>query len=149
MIGSIDCNRGWPASSPNSTSLGLPDTLGHGDLHLGNIASNAGHPVIFDWTDASLTSPVIDLVVLGHRLDATQRAAMLDRVGAIWRRAYPTVDVERALALAPLADAAFEAVTYDAIMRAMETSDPDLKGVQAGILRRLGQTWVDRGQPAG
>jgi Ser/Thr protein kinase RdoA (MazF antagonist) len=43
-------------------SLGLPDTLVHGDLHPGNIAMRDGQPVFFDWTDGCLAHPFIDLL---------------------------------------------------------------------------------------
>jgi hypothetical protein len=45
-------------------SYGLPATLLHGDFHPGNVARGAGRPVVFDWTDACLAHPFLDLVTI-------------------------------------------------------------------------------------
>ena len=38
----------------------LPDTLGHGDLHLGNVARQDGAYVFFDWGQGRVTHPFLD-----------------------------------------------------------------------------------------
>ncbi|GGL02038.1 phosphotransferase family protein [Deinococcus radiotolerans] len=38
----------------------LPLTLGHGDLHGGNVTTQAGQVTLLDWSDASLTHPFLD-----------------------------------------------------------------------------------------
>jgi aminoglycoside phosphotransferase len=45
-------------------AVGIPDTLCHGDLHLGNIASAAGCARVFDWSDACVGHPFLDLAHL-------------------------------------------------------------------------------------
>ncbi|MCC6455917.1 MAG: aminoglycoside phosphotransferase family protein [Caldilineaceae bacterium] len=42
----------------------LPATLLHGDLHLGNIAQSGDGYLFFDWTDACIGFPFIDLMLL-------------------------------------------------------------------------------------
>ena len=42
-------------------SMGFPTTLIHGDLHPGNVAITDRGPVIFDWSDACIGSPVVDI----------------------------------------------------------------------------------------
>ncbi len=41
--------------------FGLPTTLVHGDFHPGNVARSVSGPVIFDWSDACIGSPVVDI----------------------------------------------------------------------------------------
>jgi aminoglycoside phosphotransferase (APT) family kinase protein len=42
----------------------IPATLLHGDLHLGNITQRNGEYLFFDWTDAAVSFPFLDLFVL-------------------------------------------------------------------------------------
>jgi aminoglycoside phosphotransferase (APT) family kinase protein len=39
-------------------------SLVHGDLHLGNVAKGPGGPLIFDWTDACVAHPFLDLATI-------------------------------------------------------------------------------------
>ncbi|MDH3605287.1 MAG: aminoglycoside phosphotransferase family protein [Candidatus Tectomicrobia bacterium] len=43
---------------------GLPDTVVHSDLHPGNIARQQESYLFFDWTDAAITHPFLDPVVM-------------------------------------------------------------------------------------
>ena len=45
-------------------ALGLPSTLVHGDLHMLNVARVDGRLVYFDWSDACIAHPFIDLLSL-------------------------------------------------------------------------------------
>lgn len=42
--------------------LDLPDVLVHGDFHPGNIAGGNGRHVVFDWSDAAIAVPFVDVV---------------------------------------------------------------------------------------
>lgn len=42
-------------------SYNIPETLVHGDLHLGNVAVDKGNYILFDWTDSCITHPFFDL----------------------------------------------------------------------------------------
>jgi hypothetical protein len=42
----------------------VPETLTHGDLHGGNMARVEGRHVIYDWTDAAISHPFLDLSIL-------------------------------------------------------------------------------------
>ena len=44
----------------------MPYTLGHGDLHLGNVALVDDHVLLFDWTDAAVTFPALDIALLAR-----------------------------------------------------------------------------------
>jgi hypothetical protein len=43
-------------------AIGVPETLLHGDLHPGNIGVRDGQALAFDWTDAAVSHPFLDLV---------------------------------------------------------------------------------------
>ena len=43
---------------------GIPDSIGHGDLHAGNIMVAVETVTIFDWTAGALTHPFFDLLTL-------------------------------------------------------------------------------------
>jgi aminoglycoside phosphotransferase (APT) family kinase protein len=88
-------------------ACGLPDTLSHGDLHLGNVAYDGSQLRVFDWTDSCLSHPFLDGAHLARfnaesggddgPPDEAVAAIFADR----WRAERPEADVDRALALAP------------------------------------------------
>jgi aminoglycoside phosphotransferase (APT) family kinase protein len=119
-------------------ALGLPDTLVHGDLHPGNIAHDGDSLVLYDWSDAAVSHPLLDLVHLSQRLPGDEvvqaRAAYVD----LWRTAYPDVDFERALELAAQVNLLFQMVSYEQIYRDQEDASYwEMRGVVARSLRKL------------
>ena len=107
-------------------SSGLPDTLNHGDLHLGNIAWAPDRVVIYDWTDACLTHPFLDASHLASSIEVTVDAAAAAAFGeahqAQWAAAYPGVDLTRVRDLARTVNDVFQVVTYDKIARAQPSA---------------------------
>lgn len=105
----------------------IPYTLVHGDLHLGNAALVNGQTIYFDWTDACVAHPFIDLHSLMWVKDEASRETILtaylepwtifapmDRLREIFRLAY---------ALLPL----HHAVSYQYIVNNLEPdSKPEL-----------------------
>jgi hypothetical protein len=120
-------------------ATGIPDTLSHGDLHLGNVAWDGTTLRIFDWTDGCVSHPFLDASHLAHFTRAVPGDAGLESVYAEqWRTAYPHADIDRAVALAPLVDRVFQAITFDDIVNSTEPmSRWELGGVVADILRTL------------
>ena len=118
---------------------GIPDTLCHGDLHLGNVAWDGRSLRIFDWTDGCVSHPFLDAVHLARFSRSRPGDPALETTYAErWRAAYPDADVDRCLALAPIADLVFQAVTFDGIVAASEPGSRwELGGVVADILRSL------------
>ncbi len=47
----------------------LPSTLVHGDLHPGNIAAQHGGYLFYDWTDACIAHPFMDLITVLEETD--------------------------------------------------------------------------------
>lgn len=120
-------------------ACGFPDTLGHGDLHSGNVAHDRGGVRVFDWSDACLTHPFLDGTHLAHWVaeEGADVEDLLGRVLAPWRAAYPAADFDRAVELAPLADLVFQTVTFDQLARSIEPGTGDFDGVVAMLTRRI------------
>lgn len=117
---------------------GIPETLAHGDLHLGNVAWDGETLRIFDWTDGCVSHPFLDAVHLARSADPKAAAAAIAAYGDVWRSALPHVDVDRVLALAPLADLVFQTVTFERIAAVTEPQSAwELGGVVARNLRLL------------
>ena len=123
-------------------ATGMPYSLGHGDLHLGNVTLVDDHVVLFDWTDAAVTFPVLDVALLAQSSGVDDHDAVLDAYASIWRESHPAADVDEALRLAPLANQIYQAISYEAIYRAQEERTRwEMGGVVARILRSLVQQW--------
>jgi hypothetical protein len=118
---------------------GIPDTLAHGDLHLGNVAWDGKTLRIYDWTDGCVSHPFLDASHLTHFTRARPGDAELESTYAEqWRAAYPDADIDRIVALAPLVDLVFQAITFDDIVSTTEPQSRwELGGVVADILRTL------------
>ena len=111
---------------------GIPDTLCHGDLHLGNVAHDGDRLCLFDWSDACWSHPFLDGSHLAHFAEHDDASDLLVSTFAeTWRVAFPEADVERASELAPLVDLVFQSVTYARIAAAGEAGAPEFPGVLA------------------
>jgi hypothetical protein len=67
----------------------IPDTLVHGDFHPDNVVIAGGRHVIFDWTDACVGHPFVDLLTFFHTFgppstDAGVRDRLLDHYLLGW-----------------------------------------------------------------
>ncbi len=119
-------------------ALGVPDTLVHGDLHTGNVASDGDAIVLYDWSDAAVSHPFLDVVLLASRLPEDEQQATFAAYAETWREAYPDLDVEGALALARPVNTIYQMVTFELIQRAQEDASRwELHGVVARWLRSL------------
>jgi aminoglycoside phosphotransferase (APT) family kinase protein len=119
-------------------SLGLPDTLVHGDLHPGNIAHDGNELVLYDWSDAAVSHPLLDLVHVTERLPDDEAAEARSAYAEVWRTAYPDLDLDRALVLAEQVNLLFQMMSYEQIYRDQEDASYwEMRGVVARSLRRL------------
>ncbi len=119
---------------------GLPITVGHGDLNLGNLASDGTRLVLFDWTDACFTHPFLDAAHLAQSRGVADKNDVLAAFSRPWRDAFPGADVDHALGLAPLVNKAFQAISYEGIARAQEpTARWVMGGGVASVLRDLAE----------
>lgn len=128
-------------------SLGIPDALAHGDLHLGNVAWVVDRPVFFDWTDACVSHPFLDVRHLAN--DASRggeddedkerrRRVVWDAYAEPWRAAYPDLDLDAAWEQSFLVDGVFQMISYEQIYRAQpESSRWELATVVVDTLDKL------------
>lgn len=47
----------------------IPSTLVHGDLHFGNVARSNGNLIFYDWTDACIAHPFMDMLPIFNESD--------------------------------------------------------------------------------
>jgi aminoglycoside phosphotransferase (APT) family kinase protein len=127
-------------------SLGIPTTLVHGDLHTGNLAQDGDALVLYDWSDAALSHPFLDVDLLGQRLSDEERASAVAAYAEAWRAAYPDADIDRALELAGRANRIYQMVTFEQIYEATEDASYwEMRGVVAGTLRDLPELFPHQG----
>jgi len=75
----------WLEMCDELAALPVPDTLLHGDLHLGNVARRGGRYIFFDWTDASVAHPFFDLIVAQNERDSERKEQLLAVSIEPWR----------------------------------------------------------------
>ena len=113
----------------------VPATLVHGDMHMSNVArrsdanlgtekdTDSSHYLFFDWTDACLTHPFLDMINILHEGDAATQAQLHEPYLSLWLGYEP---MERLLEMwqiaAPLC-ALHQAVSYRYIILANERAD--------------------------
>jgi hypothetical protein len=101
-------------------ACGVPQTLVHGDLHLGNVAVQEGRFQFFDWTDACITHPFFDLISVYDEEDTAVQAQLRDAYLALWAEYAPMPQLLEAWTLAqPLSDL-HQAISYQHILAGLE-----------------------------
>ncbi|MEV6417425.1 aminoglycoside phosphotransferase family protein [Kribbella sp. NPDC051718] len=120
------------------SAIGVPETLLHGDLHPRNLAVRDGKVLAFDWTDAAVSHPFLDLVTFVEKrspLSTDQRVK--DAYLAEWEAYASPEALRRALKLAEELGALHQTMTSLYL--------PDhLSGPSAEAMVR-GATWWLRG----
>jgi hypothetical protein len=97
----------------------VPPSLGHGDLHLGNVARSggtAGGYLFFDWTDGCVLHPFIDIISPFGR-DPALRDRLRDAYLSEWTPLAPRDALLRAWRLARPLAAVNQAISYTSIVR--------------------------------
>ena len=107
-------------------ALGFPTTIVHGDFHAGNAALADDHAVIIDWSDAAIGNPAIDLVtwLFWSKDRPEEQRVATDAWIEAWVGA-PLGPTDPAAVRAAIDDilvvgAAYQVVSYDGILRALE-----------------------------
>jgi Ser/Thr protein kinase RdoA (MazF antagonist) len=117
--------------------FGIPSTLVHGDLHMLNVARLGGELVYFDWTDACIAHPFIDLLCLSWEKDERTRAALEDAYLEPWRGVETAERLREAAAIAAVVIPLHHAVSYQHIVAGLEpAAKPELDATPA-FLRRV------------
>lgn len=117
----------------------LAYSLVHGDWHSGNMAAPAGQVCFFDWTDACLAHPLLDLAFWLLDIEAQMqegwRPALLQAYAQPW--GLTAQDLEAPLALANLVSALHQTVSYWQIETHIEEATRfEMVGSTAYWLRR-------------
>jgi len=121
--------------------LGLPDVVVHGDFHPGNVATLAGgERVVFDWSDAALGPPFLDVPTwlswLSDDDDEPERARVWESFATGWADVLPADAWRARRTLFEGVAGAYHVVSYAGILRTTEPSRHDEHG--SGIGEFLG-----------
>jgi hypothetical protein len=112
-------------------AYGVPETLMHGDFHGGNIARTGGRYVVFDWTDASISHPFLDLpIILNWHVppDNIEHLKVRDTYLAEWIDFGSMERLREAMAMAFPLGSLFQVMSYRRMIRAMgEEAEGELK----------------------
>jgi aminoglycoside phosphotransferase (APT) family kinase protein len=132
--------------------LGIPYSVAHGDLHLGNVAGHASAITLYDWTDAAAGFPFLDAVHLAAstRSDPAVGPRVLAAYSDVWSEGYDCADVEQMLGQAPLVNRIYQMISYEGIYRSREPDSLwEMRGIVALSLRQLIEQWHLSGASAG
>jgi Ser/Thr protein kinase RdoA (MazF antagonist) len=114
--------RATKAAVERLLGLGFPETIIHGDFHAYNAAMADGRVVIIDWSDASIGNPLVDLAtwLIFSRDKPDERRAATDAWIEAWAGPTDLDAVRDRIGDIVLAGAAYQVVSYDGIVRALE-----------------------------
>lgn len=98
----------------------VPSTLVHGDLHMSNVAAYAGGYLFFDWSDACITHPFLDMISILHEPDQPLQHQLRDSYLALWTAYEPMDRLWEMWELAYPLCALHQAVSYQAIIHHIE-----------------------------
>ena len=125
-------------------SVGLPQALDHGDLDAGNIFVRNGVPVMMDWSDSSISSPLFtpalipqvtrNTDLLSAYLEEWKGFGFGDRLEEAFKASKPIAALERAFHYHRNIVAYLENPSVD--LRVLESYIPDLLNLSATELER-------------
>jgi aminoglycoside/choline kinase family phosphotransferase len=121
---SPDLRARWRASAPalaescrRLDQLGPGPTLVHGDFHPWNVVSANGTTRVFDWTDAGVSHPFVDLATYVFRTeDVAVRRRLLDSYLRAWSTEGSEKALREAASLALVVGALYQVQTYRALL---------------------------------
>ena len=135
------------AACAELAGLAVPPSLVHGDLHLANVAKGPRGYLFFDWTDACVAHPFLDLPTMRRGSafaedDDEDEAELRERLRAAylpeWASFEPPARLARAWELAAPLGALHQAVSYRSMAaRLRPPVDPHLAQSTAWWLRRV------------
>ncbi len=122
----------------------VPESLVHGDLNSGNVALRGRGCLFFDWTDACIAHPFLDLITLlisdsgpdeqlPHVPGARKR--LIEAYLGEWSALEPTDRLQQAWALAEPLGWLFQAISYQYLLPTLEVAPHSWS--PAGFLRGM------------
>lgn len=143
---SPDLRERWLATAPalvescrRLDEIGPGPTLVHGDFHPWNVVFGAGAARIFDWTDAAVSHPFIDLATYVFRTpDVDVRRQLVDRYVRAWSPEGSEETLQEAAALGLVVGALYQVQTYRALLPTLMGggADDDMVGADLGWMKR-------------
>ncbi|TWD73413.1 phosphotransferase family enzyme [Kribbella amoyensis] len=123
-------------------AIGVPETLLHGDLHPRNVAIRDGRALAFDWTDAAVSHPFLDLVTFFEQAtavtsDPATAELLRDAYLAEWSEYAGVDDLRRAVELAGQVGILHQTMTY--LHLSEHLSGPSRRSMLGG-----GDYWLKR-----
>ena len=113
----------------------IPQTLVHGDLHLGNVALDKDNYLIFDWTDSCISHPFFDMFefYFSRNIPLLSSAeSVRDEYLTQWTVYEPKSRLLEAWKLAKPLCALHHAVTYQYISNCLETREKQVFSMALG-----------------
>jgi hypothetical protein len=120
--------------------IGVPETLLHGDLHPRNLAVRDGRVLAFDWTDAALAHPFLDLVTfIEKRSEISLDPRLTDAYLAEWEEFASPSDLRKALVLAEQLGSMYQLMSYLHLLEYLSgpSREAMIEGGGVGWIRRL------------
>jgi aminoglycoside phosphotransferase (APT) family kinase protein len=118
--------------------IGPDPTLVHGDLHPWNVAVGAGGPIVYDWSDAAVGHPFIDLPVFVRRAeDPAVRRTLRSAYLARWSDVLSPAALEEAGDLALVVGSVYQAQSYVAILESLDPEDRFDMAAAGGVFLRF------------
>jgi hypothetical protein len=143
---SPDLRERWMATAPalvescrRLDEIGPGPTLVHGDFHPWNVAFGPATTRVFDWTDAAVSHPFVDLATYVLRTeDVAVRRRLVDAYVGAWSTVRSGESLREAAALALVVGALYQVQTYSALLPTLIGN-----GADAG-LAGADLDWIER-----
>ena len=143
---SPDMRQRWGSAAPTLAAaclrldgIGPDPSLVHGDLHPWNITFGSGTTRIFDWTDAAVSHPFVDLATYVFRtVDVAVRRRLVDAYLGAWSTSGSKEDLREAAELAVTVGSLYQVQTYRALIPTLMGAGNDV-GLAGGDM-----SWIER-----
>ena len=113
----------WLVDAVNRVEqLDLPDVLVHGDFHPGNVRDSGERVVIFDWSDAAISKPFVDVLTWATWLpdDPSGRDALWWSFAEVWSDVLPAATWMELRPTLQGIGGAYHVISYAGIVRNLE-----------------------------
>jgi hypothetical protein len=141
-----DLRDRWLATAPGLVEscrrldeIGPGPTLVHGDFHPWNVASGPATTRVFDWTDAAVSHPFVDLATYVFRTeDVSVRRRLVDAYVDAWSTVRSEQALREAAALGLVVGALYQVQTYRALLPTLigNGADDGLAGADLSWIKR-------------
>ena len=120
--------------------IGPGHTLVHGDFHPWNVVFGTGGATrVFDWTDAAVSHPFVDLATYVFRTqDVSVRRSLVDAYVGAWSTQGSEESLREAAALGLVVGALYQVQTYRALLPTLMGNGADDDLAEADV------DWINR-----